>query len=225
MSEFFPEHRAVGAAAPAAQLRPESVVFRSHRHGRRLVLPVIVLCAVAAAAGFWAGALPEAWMNLAVAAGAVLIALLLGLGPIVGWLADRITVTTRRVIMHRGVLIRRRSEIPLSRIREVRSRRGIGQRMVGSGDIELFVGAEPPTRLHDLPAVERAVDALQELIEENYRAGLGGGAGGPGAGGVGGAGAGGETGQAPFGWFDTAQPPQRPAPPFDPTATRILPGP
>ena len=212
MSGFYQEHRAAGAVAPAAQLRPESVVFRSHRHGRRLVLPLIVLCAVAAAAGFWVGALPESWMNLAAACGAGLIALLLGVGPIVGWLADRITVTTRRVIMHRGVLIRRRSEIPLSRIREVRSRRGIGQRMVGSGDIELFVGAEPPTRLRDLPAVGQAVDALQELIEENYRAGLGSGAA-----------PGGDTGQAPFGWFDTAQPMQRPQSPFDPSATRILP--
>lgn len=156
--------------APAAYARPEVVVLRMRRHGRRLVLPVIVLIAVAGAAGYWAGALPEPWMNLAAGAGAVLIALLLGLLPVLSWLSRRVTVTSRRVIIREGAFARHRSEVALVRVREVRTRRSLGQRMWGSGDIELMVGAES-TRLVDVPSVTTVADALQELVERNYEHG------------------------------------------------------
>lgn len=146
----------------------ETVVVRLRRHGRRLVLPVIVLLALAAASGYWIGALPEAWMNWAAAAAAILLALLLGIGPVLAWLSTRATITTRRVILRRGFLVHHRSELPLSRVREVRSRRGIVQRMFGSGDVELVVGNEPPLVLRDIPGPVAAADTLQELIERNY---------------------------------------------------------
>lgn len=197
---------AVLGPAPASYTRPEVVVLRFRRHGRRLVLPVVVLLVVAAASGYWIGALPETWMNLAAAAGAVLIALLLGVFPILAWLARRTTVTTRRVIVRGGFFVRHRSEVALSRVREVRSRRSIGQRMRGAGDIDLLFGTERAT-LVDVPGVEEVVDALQELSERNYEhstqsfhrlagePGLGGTGGfGAGSGGVGTGGFGGGTG-------------------------------
>lgn len=153
--------------APASYARPEVVVLRFRRHGRRLILPVLVLLIIAAAAGFWVGALPAAWMNLAAAAAAILLGLLLGVFPVLAWLSQRTTVTSRRVIVRGGFFVRHRSEVALARVREVRSRRSIGQRMCGSGDIDLLFGTERSV-LSDVPGVERVVDALQELSERNY---------------------------------------------------------
>ena len=165
---------------PEEAIQVESVAARVRRHGRRLVLPVLALIAIAAASGYWVGRLPEPWMNWAAGAGAILLALLFGIGPILSWLAERIVITNRRVIQRRGLLVHHRSEVPISRIREVRLRRGPVQRMFGSGDIELLVGAEPPTILRDLPGATLLVDALQELIERNFARTTGGvGLGGP----------------------------------------------
>ncbi|GAB2567737.1 PH domain-containing protein [Leucobacter ruminantium] len=152
---------------PSSYAQPEAVVLRLRRHGRRLVLPVLVLIVVAAAAGFWVGALSEPWMNLAAAAGAALAALLLGVVPILLWLTRRVTVTTRRVILRHGVFVRHRSEVALSRVREVRSRRTPGQRLFGSGSIDLLVGSES-IRIEDVPGAGVVTDALQELVERNY---------------------------------------------------------
>lgn len=153
--------------APANYSQPEVVVVRFRRHGRKLAPPVIALVVIAAAAGFWVGALPSAWMNLGAGAAAILLALLLGVLPILSWLAHRTTVTTRRVILRRGLFSRHRSEVALGRVREVRSRRGLLQRVWGAGDIDLLHGAES-LRLADVPGSERIADALHDLMERNY---------------------------------------------------------
>lgn len=167
---------------PEPAIQVETVVVRLRRQGRRLVLPALLLIALAAASGFWVGALPEAWMNWAAGLGAIALALLLGIGPVLAWLNHRVIVTDRRVILRRGFFVQRRTEVPISRVREVRSRRGPVQRIFGSGDVELLVGAEQPTVLRDVPAPGLLVDALQELIERDFARGSSvqpGGAQGP----------------------------------------------
>ena len=153
--------------APAEYGQPEVVVLRFRRHGRRLVLPVLVLVAVAAAGGYWIGTFAEGWMNALAACGAILLALLLGVFPLLRWLTWRTTVTTRRVIQRQGVFSRHRSEVSFVRTREVRTRRTLVQRLFGSGDIDLFIGAERTT-IPDVPGVSAAADALQELVERNF---------------------------------------------------------
>ncbi|WP_449281115.1 PH domain-containing protein [Leucobacter sp.] len=153
--------------APASYTQPEAVVLRFRRHGRRLVPPVVALIAVAAAAGYWVGALPDTWMNLLAGAGAALLGLLLGVLPVLAWLAHRTTVTTRRVIVRRGLFVHQRSEVALGRVREVKTRRSVLQRLRGSGDIDLLHGAES-LRLEDVPGVQGIADALRELMERNY---------------------------------------------------------
>ncbi|QIM17244.1 PH domain-containing protein [Leucobacter insecticola] len=153
--------------APASFTRPEVLVLRFRRQGSRLVFPVLVLLAAAAAAGYWVGAFPEPWMNALAAVGAAALGLLLGVFPILAWLAQRTTVTSRRVIVRRGFFVRHRAEVAFARVREVRSRRNVAQRVRGSGDIDLLVGSERIT-LKDVPGVEAVIDALQELSERNY---------------------------------------------------------
>lgn len=151
-----------------AALAIEKPILSVRRQGRRLTLPVLLLIALAAVSGYFVGTFPEAWMNWAACLGAIAIALLLGVGPVLGWLANRITITNRRVIVRRGFFVHRRSEMPLSRIREVRTKRGPVQRLFGSGDIELLVGIDAPIVLRDVPGSQGIVDALHELIEHNY---------------------------------------------------------
>src|SRR5690606_31479969 len=88
--------------------------------------------------------------------------------PLLFWLTERITITTRRIILRRGMFVRHRSEIPLSRIREVSSRSTIVQRMFRAGDIELKVGADARL-VPDVPGVNGVIDALQALIERDYQ--------------------------------------------------------
>lgn len=153
-----------------SQVAVEVQHFGLRRHGRHLTLPVLGLIALAAASGFWVGALPEAWMNWAAGIGAAVLAVLIGVGPILDWLTTRTTVTSRRVIQRHGLFVHERTEIPLSRVRGVRSVRGPVQRLFGSGDIELLVGADAPTVIRDVPGCVAVVDALQELIEQNFTA-------------------------------------------------------
>lgn len=146
----------------------ELPILSLRKHGRVLTLPVLVLLALAAAAGYFVGRFSESWMNWAAGLGAIALALLLGIGPLLSWLVNRSTITTRRVVLRRGFFVHRRTEIPLSRIREVRLKRGPIQRMFKSGDVELVVGAEAPTVLRGVPGVIAVADALQELIEADY---------------------------------------------------------
>ena len=157
-----------------APSRPEVIVLRLRRHGRRLTLPVLALFVLAIGSGIWIGALPEVWINLMVAAGAALLLIGLVVLPLLFWLTERITVTTRRLILRRGIFSRHRSEIQLSRVREVSSRQSLVQRVFRSGDIEFHIGSEARL-IPDVPAVERTVDALQALIERNYAETLRGG--------------------------------------------------
>lgn len=160
-----------------APVQVETKVLTLRRHGRHLALPVLVLLAIAAAGGYWIGGLPEPWMNWWAAIGAAALALLLGIGPILGWLVSRATVTTRRVILRSGIFVHHRTEVPLARVRSVGLRRGPVQRMFGSGDVRLLVGSDAPVVLPDVPGCTRAVEALQELVEQNFALGTEGSAG------------------------------------------------
>ncbi|PRI11306.1 PH domain-containing protein [Leucobacter massiliensis] len=161
------EVESVLGPAPPGYDQAEMVVLRFRRHGHRLVPPVIALGVIAAAAGYWVGALPEAWMNVLAGVGAAVLALVLGVLPVLGWLARRTTVTTRRVILRRGLFAHHRTELGVGRVREVCTRRGPLQRLRGSGDIELLHGTES-LRLDDVPGVAHIADALRELVERNY---------------------------------------------------------
>ncbi|MFK4729889.1 PH domain-containing protein [Agromyces mediolanus] len=152
---------------PESELRqppPERVVARLRRHGRRLVLPAIVLIALAGGAAYGSGILLEDWQRWALLGGSVLLVLLVCLLPFLSWLAGRVTITDRRVIATSGVFVRVRRELPLRRGYDVTVRRTPGQRMAGSGDVRIEVGRERPFVLKDLPAPMQVQQALHELI-------------------------------------------------------------
>lgn len=130
---------------------------------------MLLLIALAAASGYFIGIFPEAWMNFAAIGGGALAAVFLGIVPILTWLSSRSTITTKRIIIRRGLLVHHRWEVPLSRVREVRLRRGPIQRLFGSGDVRLVTSGEAPLVLRDVPGPGAIVDALHELIEQGYQ--------------------------------------------------------
>lgn len=156
-----------GHHAQATPLAPEEVVLRVRRHGRHLTLPVLVLFVIAGGSGLVIGSLPEPWMNWLAAAAALVLFVFASIGPILGWLARRVVVTTRRVIVHHGFFVRHRTEVSLARVREVRSKQNPIQRLWGSGDIDLLVGTEA-TRIPDAPGMQALHSALQELAAVSY---------------------------------------------------------
>ena len=120
----------------------EQVVARLRPHVRGLVWPGILLLLVAAATGFFAGTLPEEWMNLAVLVAAGILVLLGCVVPWVRWLSRGYTITTRRTVVRSGVLVRERRELLHSRASDVSVRASPLQAMVGAGDVRLGTRGE-----------------------------------------------------------------------------------
>ncbi|MFE5672418.1 PH domain-containing protein [Agromyces sp. NPDC056523] len=151
---------------------------RLRRHGRVLAVPALLLIATAGATAYLVPAL-EGWPQLAVLIGAALIAVIGCALPYLAWLASRATITTRRIIVRRGVFVRVRRELWHRRGYDVQISRSWLQRLIGSGDVRLETGHEVPIVMKDLPGPLAVQAALHELMAESHA--LGGPAVGPSA--------------------------------------------
>ena len=145
----------------------EQVIARIRRSARILVLPSILAIVIAGLAGYFGNVLPENWMRWAVWGGAAVLLIIGWLIPLAVWLGQRVIVTTKRVVIIRGVFTRNRQEVLLSRIHDVTLRQGIGQRAARSGDVLLGTGAERAIRLHDVPDAALISAALTDLVHSN----------------------------------------------------------
>jgi len=147
----------------------ETVVARLRPHARALIAPTTLLVAVAAAFGYLAGSLPETWQNLALAGVAALLVAVGWLLPLAAWLARHYTVTTRRIVLRRGVFVRVRQEVLHSRAIDATVRTSGLQGLFGTGDVLIAVGQPEPVILHDLAKPALVQSALHDLIEANRR--------------------------------------------------------
>ncbi|WP_166866321.1 PH domain-containing protein [Salinibacterium sp. ZJ70] len=148
-------------------VQPESVVARLRSHGRAIFFPCVVLVADAAAVGYFAGRMPEAWQNWLVLVGALLIAVLLFLVPVVAWLGRNYTITTRRIVLRGGLLVRTRQELLHSRGYDVTVRTNALQALFGSGDVLINTGLERPVVLRDVPGAKLVQSTLHDLMEHS----------------------------------------------------------
>ncbi|WP_231919362.1 PH domain-containing protein [Microterricola viridarii] len=160
-----PSGRAAQSAAPA-----EHVIARLRRHGRMLFWPTILLLAVAGAAGYLGGRMPEEWQNIAVLVVAALLVLIGFVVPLLAWLSRRYTITTRRVIVRHGFFVRVRQELMHSRGYDVSVRRSWLQSAFRTGDILINTGQEQPIVLRDVPNASLVQRTLHELMEANQGA-------------------------------------------------------
>lgn len=142
----------------------ETVVLHTRTHAKALLLPLlalIVLLVVGEAGQLW---LPQV--------AALVLWCLVALGilwyvarPLLIWASATYTVTTRRLITRRGVLVRRGHDIPLSRISDVAYERDLVDRLLGCGTLVVSdASTHGRVVLHDIPQVEDAQRRIHELL-------------------------------------------------------------
>lgn len=144
----------------------ETVIARLRPHGRALFWPTVLLLAVAGMLGFFAGVIPDGLITVAVLAVAGVVVLVGWLVPLLRWLARNYTITSRRVIVRSGILVRSRQEMLHSRVQHVTLRRSGMQSLFRSGDIELEGDSENPVVLRDVPSAGLVQDTLHDLAED-----------------------------------------------------------
>ena len=81
------------------------------------------------------------------------------------FLGEPDTITTRRLLMRRGILNTTGHDMPLNRISEVSYTRSLADRMLGCGTLQVATAAEEGTiALVDVPDVEHVHSELTELL-------------------------------------------------------------
>ncbi len=147
--------------APAEEL----LIARFRAHARRLFWSALVLIAVFGATAYFYNNVPdgfENWMVLAAAGAAVLLFVVL---PYLVWLSRTYTITTRRVIVKDGLGARRSRELSHVRGYTIAVRRGVLQRIWGTGTITLSNGAGAVLKLVNVPSVSLVHETLVDQIE------------------------------------------------------------
>ncbi|HYO32284.1 MAG TPA: PH domain-containing protein [Nocardioidaceae bacterium] len=148
----------------------EHVIASTRTHGKALILPGAAFIATCAITGFLIALLPSGgthdppllWLVLALALVVVGYACL---RPFLRWLTSSYTVTNRRLITRTGVLTRRGRDIPLHKINDVTSERGVLDRMLGCGTLVVSDASEEgKSVLHDVPHVEQLRLLITDLI-------------------------------------------------------------
>lgn len=145
----------------------ERLVVSLRSHGRAVFWPSLALIAIAGGLGFSVGRFPEAWQNIAVAAVAGLLIVLLWMFPMLYWLNRRYTITTRRLVLRHGVFVRTRQELLHSRGYDITVRKNALQSVFGSGDVLINTGLDRPVVLRDIPTADLVQGSLHDLMEKS----------------------------------------------------------
>jgi membrane protein YdbS with pleckstrin-like domain len=145
----------------------EQTVAMLRRHARVLTGPFVILALTSAALGFFDAQLPEAWMRLTLWVAGAVIVLSLAIVPLLAWLGGRVVVTTRRIVIYNGLIVRSRREILLARVTDVTVRRTPLQAITRSGNILIALGGEPSVRVRDIPRADLVAAALLQLAASN----------------------------------------------------------
>ena len=158
--------------APPPQPAPgEKAVARIRRHARVLFWPSLLLVACCGAVGYFVWGLPETWMELAVWGALAGVALFGWLVPLLWWMGQRTTITTRRVIVRSGFFVRVRQEVALGRVYDVSVRRSWLQSSFRSGDVLINLGSDKPIVLRDVPRAGLVQQALHDLVDREHDTG------------------------------------------------------
>lgn len=164
--------RARSQQLPSAPARDaaEQVLVRLRRSGRRLVWPSIFLIAISGATAYFWHTLPLAWMNTALPFVAGALVVLLCVVPLITW-ANRVTlITTRRLIVKQGFVVRQRTEFVLGRGAQATVRRSPLQLLAGGGDVIVHAGAAGTMILRDVPRPKLVRRAVTDLIDSSVGA-------------------------------------------------------
>ena len=126
----------------------EREVVHTRTHAKELILPALALILVAAATGAGVALVPAGLRpggQLAVAGAGLALVIWWSVLPYLRWCTTTYTVTNRRLITRRGILSKTSLEMPLDRVVDVASERGVVDRMLGCGTLRLQTAAEGGT--------------------------------------------------------------------------------
>jgi membrane protein YdbS with pleckstrin-like domain len=130
-----------------------------------MVWPTIGLIAIVALTGYYGGSFDDPIVNVLIFVAAPLLAFFVWLVPLFAWLGRNYTITTRRIVLRSGFLVRVRQELMHSRSYDVTVRKTALQSMFGSGDVLINSGQERPILLKDVPDADLVQASLHDLME------------------------------------------------------------
>ncbi|HSV41696.1 MAG TPA: PH domain-containing protein [Nocardioidaceae bacterium] len=142
----------------------EHIVVATRTHVKALLVPALILILTAGLTGFLVAIIDVKavdWVVIALAVGVFLVFVLV---PFLRWLTTEYTVTNRRLITRSGILTRKGHDIPIPRISDVASDRGVIDRMLGCGTLILADASEQKVHLHDIPRVEEVQLKIANLL-------------------------------------------------------------
>jgi uncharacterized membrane protein YdbT with pleckstrin-like domain len=146
---------------------PEAVVARLRPHARVMFWPSVALLVVCAAAGYFGGRFEADWQNHLVLAAAGVAVVLLWLVPLLIWSGRHYVITSRRIILRRGLLVRTRQELLHSRGYDLTVRKNGVQSLFRSGDVLINSGLDRPVVLWDVPGADLVQSTLHDMMEAN----------------------------------------------------------
>lgn len=149
----------------------EAVVARLRPHVRAMLWPSVGLIVIVAVTSYFAWSFDSVILNVLVLAAGVLLAFFAWIVPLLAWLGRNYTVTTRRIILRSGFLVRVRQELLHSRGYDVTVRKTAMQSMFGSGDVEINSGLDRPVVLRDVPDADLVQAALHDLMDASLQPG------------------------------------------------------
>ncbi|GAB3238064.1 PH domain-containing protein [Kineosporia babensis] len=144
----------------------EELVLVLRRHIKVIAWPILLLLLILALVG--ASFLLDQPLVTLIAAGIGLLAALRWvLWPIVVWWNEIYVLTTKRLILRRGVFNRSGHDMPLSRLNEVSFEHSLIERMLGCGTLKVENASDGgPLVLTDIPKVELVQRSLYELADD-----------------------------------------------------------
>ena len=146
----------------------EYEVLTTRTHLKVLLRPALALILVGAIVGAGAAMIPRNAQpagQVAVAVLGIALAVWWVVLPYLRWRTTTYTITTRRLLMRRGIVNTIGHDMPLNRISEVSYTRSLADRMLGCGTLQVATAAEEGTiALVDVPDVEHVHSELTELL-------------------------------------------------------------
>ena len=152
----------------------EQMVLDMHPHWKQLLLPSLLLPILVGVSTYLLFVVPAGtvrtplqWTIVAIA---VLVLLRFTVWPWITWQTTHYVLTTRRVIIRRGVLGRSGRDIPLTRVNDVSFHHSLFERMLRCGTLTIeSAGEHGQVVLPEVPDVELVQREVYRYVEQESR--------------------------------------------------------
>ena len=152
----------------------EDVVLDLHPHWKQLVVPLLLIPVVCGVASYVAFILPDdaarTPLRWAIAVVALLLLLRFSLWPYLTWQTTHYVLTTRRVVIRKGVFGRSGRDIPLTRVNDVSFGHTLFERLLRCGTLTIeSAGEHGQVVLPEVPQVELVQREVYKRVEAEVR--------------------------------------------------------